>query len=160
MTRWLDDDELEAWMRLVALVELLPGVLESQLKRDSDLTHFEYVVLSMLSEAPDRRLRMSVLGAATNATLPRLSHVVSRLEDRGLVRRVPCPADRRATNAELTAEGWELVVEAAPGHVEQVRAAVFDALSPDQVAQLSQISAAVLGRLDPDGAREAAIRYR
>ena len=160
MTRWLDDAELEAWMRLVALVELLPRVLESQLRRDSDLTHFEYVVLAMLSEVPERRLRMSALGAATNATLPRLSHVVSRLEDRGLVRRVPCPADRRATNAELTDAGWELVVEAAPGHVEQVRAAVFDALSPAQVGQLSEIGAAVLDRLDPDGARQSAVPRR
>ena len=105
MTRWLDDDELEAWMRLVSVVELLPGVLDSQLKRDADLTHFEYVVLAMLSEAPDRRLRMTHLGAATSATLPRLSHVVRRLEERGLVRRAPCPHDGRATNAELTEKG-------------------------------------------------------
>ena len=160
MTRWPGDEELEAWMRLVAVIELLPGVLESQLKRDSDLTHFEYVVLAMLSEAPECRLRMSVLGAAANATLPRPSHVVSRLEGRGLMRRVPCPEDRRATNAELTDGGWELLVAAAPGHVEQVRTAVFDVLSPAQVGQLSQISAAVLGRLDPEGVRQAAMARR
>ena len=160
MTRWLDDDELEAWMRLVSVVELLPGVLDSQLKRDADLTHFEYVVLAMLSEAPDRRLRMSHLGAATSATLPRLSHVVRRLEERGLVRRAPCPHDGRATNAELTEKGWALLAEAAPGHVDQVRASVFDALSPEQVVQLSEISAAVLGRLDPDGVRSAAMPHR
>ncbi len=155
MTRWLDDEELEAWVRLIAVVELLPGVLESQLKRDSDLTHFEYYVLAMLSEAPSRRLRMSALAAATHATLPRLSHVVSRLEKRGLVRRSACPEDGRATNAELTAEGWELLVSAAPGHVEQVRSAVLDALDPEQVRQLSGIAAAVLTRLDPDGAMTA-----
>jgi DNA-binding MarR family transcriptional regulator len=160
MTRWLADDELDAWVRLVALVELLPGVLESQLKRDSDLTHFEYYVLAMLSEAPDHRRRMSALAAATHSTLPRLSHVVSRLEARGLVLRSPCPLDRRAANAERTDEGWELLRAAAPGHVEQVRTAVFDVLSAEQVRQLSEIGAAVLSRLDPDGAMTGSIRRR
>ena len=90
-TRWLDDDEMAAWIRLAAVLELLPGVLDSQLRRDADLTHFEYFVLAMLSEAPERTLRMSGLAALTNATLPRLSHVISRLEERGLVERFPCP---------------------------------------------------------------------
>ena len=96
-----------AWVRLVAVVELLPGVLDSQLRRDADLTHFEYFVLAMLSEAPERTLRMTALAAQTNATLPRLSHVVHRLEDRGLVERFPCPEDGRATNARLTAAGLD-----------------------------------------------------
>ena len=78
--RWLDDDERAAWVRLAAVLELLPGVLDSQLRRDAQLTHFEYFVLAMLSEAPDRTLRMTHLAGQTNATLPRLSHVVKRLE--------------------------------------------------------------------------------
>ena len=102
---------------LVAVVELLPGVLDTQLRRDAGLTHFEYFVLAMLSEAPERTLRMTALAQRTNATLPRLSHVVRRLEDRGLVERFPCPEDRRATNARLTPTGWDEVVAAAPGHV-------------------------------------------
>ena len=76
--RWLDDQQLDAWKRLVAVVELLPGVLDSQLRRDADLSHFEYYVLAMLSEAPRRTLRMTDLAGATNATLPRLSHVGAR----------------------------------------------------------------------------------
>ena len=103
--RWLDDDERTAWVRLAAVLELLPGVLDSQLRRDAQLTHFEYFVLAMLSEAPDRTLRMTHLAGQTNATLPRLSHVVKRLEERGLVERVPCPEDARATNARLTRRG-------------------------------------------------------
>ena len=133
-TRWLTEDELEAWVRLVAVVELLPGVLDSQLRRDSGLTHFEYFVLAMLSEAPEHTLRMSALAQRTNATLPRLSHVVSRLEDRGLVGRFPCPEDGRATNARLTELGWQVIRDAAPGHVENVRRHVIDALDAEQVA--------------------------
>ena len=105
-------------------------MLDSQLRRDADLTHFEYFVLAMLSEAPDRTLRMTALAQRTNATLPRLSHVVRRLEDRGLVERFPCPEDGRATNARLTEAGWDAVVAAAPGHVDTVRHHVIDAAHP------------------------------
>jgi DNA-binding MarR family transcriptional regulator len=149
-TRWLDEQERAAWVRLAAVVELLPGVLDSQLRRDSGITHFEYWVLAMLSEAPDRTLRMSTLAGSTSATLPRLSHVVARLEERGLVERFPCPEDRRAVNARLTAAGWDAVVAAAPGHVEQVRASVIDALTPEQLDALSDVAEAMLERIDPE----------
>src|SRR5699024_10648411 len=138
-TAWLSEQEREAWLGLIAVVELLPGVLETQLRRDSDLTHFEYFTLAMLSEAPDRTLRMTELAGRTNATLSRLSHVVNRLEQRGLVHRFPCPEDRRATNAQLTEVGWDKVVEAAPGHVSTVRESIFDALTAEQVGQVAQI---------------------
>ena len=151
MTDWLDDEQQAAWVRLIAMVELLPGVLDTQLRRDADLTHFEYFLLAMLSEAPQRTLRMTALALRTNATLPRLSHVVRRLEERGLVERFPCPEDGRATNARLTKAGWAKVVDTAPGHVETVREHVIDALTPKQVAQLAEIAGAVLERLDPDG---------
>jgi DNA-binding MarR family transcriptional regulator len=154
-TPWLDRRQLRAWIRLVGLLELLPGVLDGQLRRDADVTHFEYYVLAMLSEAPGRTLRMTELARQTNATLPRLSHVVSRLEDRGLVERFPCPEDRRATNARLTAPGWAKVQEAAPGHVATVRHHVIDALTPEQIDQLVDIGEAVLARLDPTGSMAA-----
>ena len=150
-TTWLDAEERAAWLRLVAVVELLPGVLDAQLRRDSGLTHFEYFVLAMLSEEPGRTLRMTTLAHRTNATLPRLSHVVARLETRGLVERFPCPQDRRATNARLTPAGWDTVVEAAPGRVGAVRRNVLDPLSRAQLAQLTAIGDALLSRLDPDG---------
>ena len=148
--RWLDDDERIAWVRLAAVLELLPGVLDSQLRRDAQLTHFEYFVLAMLSEAPDSTLRMTALAAQTNATLPRLSHVVRRLEERGLVERFPCPEDARATNARLTTAGWDKVRATAPGHVATVRENVIDALSPEQVEQLAAIGDVILDRIDPD----------
>lgn len=154
-TRWLDDTELAAWVRLAAVLELLPAALDSQLRRDAELTHFEYFVIAMLSEAPQRTLRMTALAQQTNATLPRLSHVVRRLEDRGLVERFPCPTDARATNARLTAAGWTKVRKAAPGHVATVRRYVIDALAPEQIAQLRDLTTAILGELDPAGAMTA-----
>lgn len=154
-TKWLDQDEMAAWVRLAAVLELLPGVLDTQLRRDAELTHFEYFVLAMLSEAPQRTLRMTALAAQTSATLPRLSHVIRRLEDRGLVERFPCPEDARATNARLTAAGWTKVREAAPGHAANVREHVIDALTPGQVRQLAGITEAILGRLDPNGTMTA-----
>lgn len=148
---WLTEQELSAWVRLLAVVELLPGVLDTQLRRDDGLMHFEYFVLATLSEAPERTLQMRDLAGRTNATLPRLSHVVRRLEERGLVVRTPCPQDGRATNASLTEAGWATVRAAAPGHAATVREHVFDALSPEQVNQLKGIAAAILTRLDPAG---------
>jgi DNA-binding MarR family transcriptional regulator len=150
-TNWLGEDELATWVKLVAVLELLPGVLDSQLRRDAGLTHFEYFVLAMLSEAADRTLRMTTLAQRTNATLPRLSHVVRRLEGRDLVERFPCPEDGRATNARLTQSGWAEVVAAAPGHVANVRRHVIDALTPAQLHQLRGIADALLTRLDPEG---------
>jgi DNA-binding MarR family transcriptional regulator len=147
-TQWLDDRQRAAWVRLAAVVELLPGVLDSQLRRDAELTHFEYYVLAMLLEAPQRTLRMTSLAMQTNATLPRLSHVVRRLEERGLVERFPCPEDGRATNVRLTPAGWRKVREAAPGHVANVRQHVIDALTPEQVVQLASIAEAILRRLN------------
>lgn len=147
---WLSDEQQRAWVKFIAVVELLPGVLDSQLQRDSDLTHFEYFTLAMLSEAPNRVFRMTELASATNATLPRLSHVVSRLEKRGYIERMPCPDDRRATNAQLTDAGWEKVVATAPGHVGTVRENVIDPLTAADVADLNRIMGKMLVKLDPE----------
>jgi DNA-binding MarR family transcriptional regulator len=150
-TRWLDDRERAAWVRLVGVFELLPGALDSSLRRNNGLTRFEYFSLAMLSEDPQRTLRMTALATQTNSTLPRLSHVMRRLEDRGLVERIPSPEDGRATDVRLTTAGLALVQAAAPHHVANVRRLVIDALSPEQVTQLADISEAILRRLDPDG---------
>ena len=149
-TPWLDDTQRLAWVRFAAVLELLPRSLDAQLERDERLSHFDYYCLAMLSEAPRRTLRMTALAGMTNATLPRLSRVMNRLEEASYVRREPCPADRRATNVVLTDTGWDKVVGAAPGHVAHVRELVIDALQPEQVDQLSEISARLLTVLDPD----------
>ncbi len=107
--------------------------------RDAQLTHFEYEVLSALSEAPDRTLRMSELAELSYGSLSRLSHVVGRLEKREWVRRFQCPEDGRFTNAVLTEAGWEKVVATAPGYVTNVRRLVVDRLTRAQLRQVSAI---------------------
>jgi DNA-binding MarR family transcriptional regulator len=144
-------EERRTWVPFAALLELLPRQLDAQLLRDEGLTHFDYFTLSMLSAAANHTLRMTELASLTNATLPRLSRVVTKLEERGLVRREPCPTDRRATNAVITQDGRRTCLHATPGHVANVRDHVLGALDPDQRAQLRAITAAVLTRLDPEG---------
>ena len=147
----LDAEESAAWLSLVTMLELLPSALDSQLQRDADMTHFEFAVLSFLRFSPDQTRRMSDLAAGTNATLPRLSHVVTRLERRGVVERVPCPEDRRATNVRLTDVGRRELVRATPGHIALVRRVVIDSLSREQLGQLAEISDAITHALDPEG---------
>jgi DNA-binding MarR family transcriptional regulator len=150
MTRWLDDEEQRTWRRFLAVNELLTAALDRQLQRDAGMTHGTYVVLAMLSEAPDRSLRMAELAQLANSTPSRLSHAVSRLEDRRWVRRDRASQDGRGTVATLTDAGWEVLVRTAPGHVGAVREHLFDRLSPEQVRQLGEICDVVLDGLDPD----------
>jgi DNA-binding MarR family transcriptional regulator len=147
----LDAEESAAWLSLVTMLELLPSALDSQLQREAGMTHFEFAVLSFLRFSPDQTLRMSELATGTNATLPRLSHVVSRLERRGVVERTPSPDDRRATNVRLTDIGRRELVRATPGHIALVRRVVIDSLSREQLDQLSKISDAISHALDPEG---------
>jgi len=141
---WLTDEQQAAWRPFVALLLRLPAALDAQLQRDAGITQFDYLVLSGLSEAPGRTLRMSELAAIANSSLSRLSHVVSRLEAKGWVRREPCPGDGRFINAVLTDEGWHKVLATAPGHVAAVRELLINALSEQEFAQLGAISARVL----------------
>ena len=148
MTRWLDEDELQAWLKLAGVMLKLAPALDSQLQRDSDLTHFDYLCLAMLSETEERTLPMSELAGRTNASLSRLSHVVSKLEKRGWVARCPSPASRRVTLVRLTEEGWDVLVAAAPGHVETVRSLVFDDLDREDVAALHRIAGHIVERIE------------
>lgn len=150
-TRWLEPDELETWLSYVAATTLLEGALDRQLQRDAGMPHAYYQILAMLSDAPDRTLRMSELAAITQSSQSRLSHAVARLECKGWVRRKPCPDDRRSTFAQLTEEGFAALAAAAPGHVCTVRRHVFDRLTPEQVEQLREITRAVLGGLGVAG---------
>lgn len=153
--RWLDELEQQAWRKLAAVMLKLPGELEAQLQRDAGMSQFEYWVIAMLSEAPGRALRLSQLAARSNGSLSRLSHVVTRLEKRGWLRREPCPDDARATLAVLTQEGWEKVVAAAPGHVEAVRRLVFDALDHRDVEDLDRICGVIFDRVEAGAAAPA-----
>src|ERR1700728_900726 len=141
---WLTADEQAAWRSVVALLIRLPAALDAQLQKDAGISNFEYMVLSSLSEAPNRTLRMSDLAAMASGSLPRLSHVVRRLEARGWIRREPCPGDGRFVNAVLTDDGWAKVVATAPGHVAAVRRLLVDVLTPEQLRAVGAISEQVL----------------
>lgn len=117
----------------------LPGALDTQLQRESGVTHFEYWVLTLLSEEPGHRLQMSELAHKANASLSRLSHVVSKLERMGWAHR-SATAGRRGVHAVLTDEGYLKIVEAAPGYLDAVRRLVFDGLDPSQKAQLAELT--------------------
>ena len=148
--RWLDAEERQTWLALVAMLIKLQSALDTQLQRDAGISHFEYQVLAALSEAPERTLRMSMLAWVSEGSLQRLSQVVGRLEKRGWVRRTPDPADGRYTLAILTEEGWAKVVATAPGHVGAVRGLVFDSLTKAQSRQLRDIGRRVVRAIDPD----------
>ncbi|WP_439423101.1 MarR family winged helix-turn-helix transcriptional regulator [Saccharothrix sp. HUAS TT10] len=145
---WLDPAEKDAWSALISLVLLLPGRLESPLQHAAGLTLFDYLTLSHISEAPDRRIRMSELAYLANGSLSRLSNVVRRFEERGWVRRSPDPDDGRYTLAALTDAGYDVVVAAAPVHVRSVREVVLDPLGKADRRALARI-AAKLGVLPP-----------
>ncbi len=142
--RWLDDDERAAWIGLMAVLLRVPAALDRQLRTDSGMSHFDYQVMVILSGAPDRTLRMSELANGTEGSLPRLSQVVSRLEKAGWITRSPDPEDGRSTLATLTDLGFDNLAAAAPGHVEEVRRAVFDPLTRSQVLQLARITDRIL----------------
>lgn len=150
---WLDDEQLDAWMRFTGLLVRLPAELDGQMQRQAGITQFEYVVMARLSEAPARTMRISDLAELARGSLSRLSHLIKRLEHRGWLRREPCPGDGRYTNAILTDAGYAKVVATAPGHVTTVRQLVVDALTPAQLRQLGEISSAILGRIDRDPGR-------
>jgi DNA-binding MarR family transcriptional regulator len=148
--RWLDAEEQQTWLAFVGMVLLVGRALDAQLQRDAGISLFEYQVLAMLSEAPERTVRMSELAALANGSLSRLSHVVARLEQRGWVRRSPHPDNGRVTLATLTEDGWAKVVDTAPGHVEAVRRLVFDPLTKTQQRHLRESSLHILDAIDPN----------
>ena len=142
-TRWLSAAEQETWRSFVGGCHAFFAAIDAQLQRDAGMPLAYYEILVQLSEAPGRALRMSQLAEATAASKSRVSHAVARLEERGWVRRMDCPTDRRGQIAELTDNGYAVLEAAAPGHVEQVRRTLFDPLTPEQVTGLHAIAAAI-----------------
>lgn len=143
----MSEQESAAWLGLVTVCQLLPSALDSQLKRDSGMTHFEFSVLSVLRFAPEHTMRMTELARTTSSTLPRLSHVCSKLEKRGLADRFPCPEDGRATDVRLTPGGRSALVRALPGHLATARRLVVDALTPEQLDALAEVTTVIRRQL-------------
>lgn len=147
----LSPDQARTWTRLAALLELLPHALDARLTAETGFTRFEFAVLDSLGAAPDGALGLSELASATNATLPRLSRVVTRLESSGAVRRTPVATDGRAVNAVLTEAGRERLECGRADHVAAIRDLLLSALEPDEVTALGDIVAKSLAAIDPDG---------
>ncbi|MCU1614005.1 MAG: transcriptional regulator, MarR family [Frankiales bacterium] len=147
--RWLDAEEQKAWRAWLYSSMLLQDRLDRELTQETGISHAYYEILVQLSEAPGRMLRMSQLADRSLSSRSRLSHAVSRLEERGWVRRQVCEDDGRGQLAVLTDEGFTALEAAAPVHVEGVRSHLFDQLSPEQVAAMRSIGETLLRHLVP-----------
>jgi DNA-binding MarR family transcriptional regulator len=148
-TAWLDPAEQQAWQSFLSLNRVVFAQLEAQLQSQSGMPLAYYAILVALSDAPDRTLRMGELARRLYAAPSSISHGMTRLESKGLIERRSDPRDRRAQFAVLTDDGAEALAAAAPGHVTAVRENLIDLLTPEQLAQLTQISDAVVKKVRP-----------
>ena len=144
---WLTAEQQQTWRAFLAMTATLNTRIERDLQR-AGMPHAYYLILAMLSEAPDRSLRMNQLADLAQASQSRLSHAVARLEAHGWVRRTPAAGDRRGQVASLTDAGHARLVEVAPGHAETVRSAMFDPLTPEQVEQFRAICTVIANNLN------------
>jgi len=139
-TRWLDQDEMRAWLGLLGIVMELPQALDRQLRAQAGIGHAYYSILAVLSSSPNQESRLRDIAARTGTSLSRLSHAIDALQDKGWVLRQPSEDARRST-ARLTPAGAAMLERVAPGHVSEVRRLVFDRLDPQDVRHLTEISA-------------------
>lgn len=146
-TRWLSTEQQRHWRAFRNGVALLMDALGRELEDESGFSLHEYEVLVRLSEAPNRRMRMSELASGIGHSRSRLTHTIARMEAAGLVQRRTCSSDLRGVDCVLTDTGFQRLVEAAPGHVESVRAHLVDVLSDEQLAALGEAMAVVEHRL-------------
>ncbi|WGX96303.1 MarR family winged helix-turn-helix transcriptional regulator [Nocardioides sp. L-11A] len=148
-TRWLDDEEQQAWRAWIDVNAQLTARLNRELQAASGLSISDYEILVALTDrdVPDRTLRMYELGERLQWEKSRVSKQVSRMEARGLVERRHCADDRRGAFVDLTDAGQAAIDAAAPGHVALVRELFFDGLNADQVRSLGRFATTVLGRL-------------
>jgi DNA-binding MarR family transcriptional regulator len=146
--RWLNAEEQAAWRAWLYSSLLLQDRLDRELQQRAGISHTYYEILAQLSEVPGRMLRMSELADRCLSSRSRLSHAVSRLEERGWVRRQVCEEDARGQLAVLTDDGFAALEAAAPVHVESVRQHLFDQLSDEQVEALHDIGQTLLSHFD------------
>ena len=136
--RWLSASEMKAWRRYIIASRRLLEALDFDLGHH-ELSMADYEVLAQLSDAPERKMRMSELADVAMISRSRLSHRIKVMEKAGWVRREPCPIDKRGYFAVMTAKGWKAIVAAAPDHVESVRSRFLDHLTKEDQRVLSEI---------------------
>lgn len=141
---WLTAEQQQIWRSYLAMHRLLDERIERDMQRSGHMPHAYYLILAMLSEAPEHRLRMNRLAEVTGSSQSRLSHAVSRLEELGWIVREQDVADRRGQVATLTPAGYERLVQTAPLHAETVRSLLFDPLTAEQQAALGDICRTIL----------------
>jgi DNA-binding MarR family transcriptional regulator len=144
---WLDDAEARAWRGYMRMRTLLHAQIVRDLAREAGLSGPDYDVLSNVSEAEGRRSRLGDLAARMAWSKSRLSHHISRMEQRGLVTREDCTSDGRGAFVVLTDAGLRAIQDAAPGHVASVRRHFIDLLSREQLDALAEITQTVVRRL-------------
>jgi DNA-binding MarR family transcriptional regulator len=147
MTRWLTDEEQQAWRGLLRMTAQLNARANRLLLQEYGISLADYEVLVALSEAPEGQLRVFEVADALAWEQSRVSHQLARMQRRGLITREGCATDARGAFAVLTTAGRAAIERAAPAHVEQVRQLVFDELSHEQVSALTEITTRVLDRL-------------
>ena len=148
--RWLTRREQRAWRGFVELQHLLNGRVARELQHETGLSGADYEVLVQLSEAPGERLRLFELGGLTQWEKSRLSHHITRMVDRGLVKRESCRSDNRGAFVVMTAAGRKAIEAAAPIHVEHVRRFFIDSLTPEQLDALAEIAETVMANIKDD----------
>jgi DNA-binding MarR family transcriptional regulator len=136
--RWLNPTEMAAWRRYIVASRRLLEALDSDLA-DHELSMPDYEILAQLSDAPERRMRMSELADVAMLSRSRLSHRMKVMEKAGWVRREACPVDKRGFFAVMTAKGWKAIEAAAPDHVDSVRRRFVDLLSKEDQLILAEI---------------------
>jgi DNA-binding MarR family transcriptional regulator len=145
--RWLSDREMHAWIGYRRMRLLLDLALQRDLASQSGLSEADYDVLSNLSQASDQRMRLTDLARHMRWSTSRLSHHITRMQQRGLVDREECADDGRGSMLVLTPEGLSAITAAAPGHVASVRKHLIDLLSPEEIDVLGALSHRVVDRL-------------
>jgi len=135
--QWLSPQEMRLWRAWLDVTWRVERAVSEQIRRDAGITHNEYGILTMLSQAPDRAARMSAISAAMHIPRTRLTHQIDRMQCAGLVSRRPFPSDSRVVLVELTDLGADLLTRTAADHARTVRSAFLDALDPDQIHTLT-----------------------
>ena len=146
----LDESQSNLWVALTVFSQLFTPAMDARL-REVGLTLFEYGALMSLSDAPDRALRISEMAERTYAPVPRMSKVVARLEERGLVNRGVSTTDGRASLITLTASGRRVLLRAAPIQAAAAHELVLDRISADDAATLATILSPLVASLDTTG---------
>ncbi len=145
--RRLDEHQRRLWKAYRDLYQELSGALQEQLLRDAGLSGSEYAVLVPLSHTPDGVLRARELGAELGWDRSRLSHLVRRMEKRGLVAREECSEDARGSMVRLTDAGTAAVEDAAPEHSQAIRRYFFNPLSSEELETLAVVFDRLLANL-------------